>query len=290
MPSGSSAEAPASGALQGSAERGIPVPSPRSPLRPAPEQREMLLIAGLAFFLNLVPGTGLQWASARWGLALSQALFIAGPTALGIRWFYLDPAAVLPWRRPRASEIAAALVGTLGLNHLLTLYGAWQDRVFPTPDVLRTLFDGLFVYRGPIDFALLLAVFALLPAVCEEMLFRGFLQSGLVHLLEKPGMGIVASAVLFGLFHLDPWRFVGITVLGLFLGYLRHATGSLLPCVVAHATNNIVSVSLAAAGRLEEGRVPGSALTAVVAILLVGAAPLLLRPGRPPRDSAVSVL
>jgi sodium transport system permease protein len=250
----------------------------------------MVLIAGLAFFLNLVPGTGLQWASARWGLVLSQLLFIAGPTALGIRWFYLDPAAVLPWRRPRPAEIAAALVGTLGLNHLLTLYGTWQDRVFPTPEVLRALFDGLFVYRGPIDFALLLVAFALLPAICEEMLFRGFLQGGLVRLLERPGRGIAASAIVFGLFHLDPWRFVGITVLGLFLGYLRHATGSLLPAMVAHAANNIVSVSLAAAGHLEEGRLPGSALTAVVALLLVGAAPLLLRHGRTAGDSAAGVL
>lgn len=250
----------------------------------------MVLIAGLAFFLNLIPGTGLQWISARWGLVLSQMLFIAGPTALGIRWFYLDPDAVLPFRRPRAAEIAAALLGTLGLNHLLMLYGAWQDRVFPTPEILRSLFDGLFVYRGPIDFALLLVTFALLPAVCEEMLFRGFLQGGLARLLERPRRAIAASAVLFGLFHLDPWRFVGITALGLFFGYLRHATGSLLPGMVAHAANNIVSVSLAAAGRLEEGRLPGTTLTTIVAFLLLGAATLLLRQRRPAGDAAAGML
>jgi len=250
----------------------------------------MVLIAGLAFFLNLSLGTALQWASVRWGVALSQALFIAGPVALGIRWFYLQPASVLPWRRPRPAEIAAALSGTLGLNHLLTLYGAWQDRIFPTPEILRALFDGLFVYRGPLDFAALLAVFALLPAVCEEMLFRGFLQGGLTRLLERPAMGVIASALVFGLFHLDPWRFVGITVLGLFLGSLRCVTGSLVPAVVAHASNNVISISLAASGRLAEGRVPASAGTIVVALLLIAAAPLLLRGAQAGRNPATRVL
>ena len=54
------------------------------------------VVGGLAFFLNLSIGTMLQWADARLGLALSQALFIAGPVALGIRWCFLETAAILP--------------------------------------------------------------------------------------------------------------------------------------------------------------------------------------------------
>lgn len=250
----------------------------------------MVLIAGLAFFLNLSFGTVLQWLDMRWGLALSQALFVGGPVALGIRWFYLQPASVLPWHRPRTTEIAAALSGTLGLNHLLTLYGAWQDRVFPAPEILRALFDGLFVYRGPLDFAVLLTVFALVPAVCEEMLFRGFLQGGLTRLLERPALGVIASAFVFGLFHLDPWRFVGIAVLGLFLGYLTSVTGSLVPAVVAHASNNAISISLAASGRLADGRLPASAATIIAALLLIAAVPLLLRRSPSARNPASRVL
>jgi hypothetical protein len=250
----------------------------------------MVLIAGLAFFLNLFPGTVLQWASARWGLALSQVLFIAGPVVLAIRGFYLEPSSILPWRRPRPAEIGAAIAGTLGLNHLLTLYGAWQDRVLPAPEILRALYDSLLAYRGPADFALLLAVFALVPAVCEEMLFRGFLQSGLERLLGRPARAVAAGALIFGVFHLDPWRFVGIVVLGLFLGHLRSATGSLLPAIVAHAANNIVSVTLAASGRLAEERPPGSAITVAVALLLVAVATLLLRESRPARNPAARVL
>ena len=290
MAAGSGSAAPAPGTPQGPSEGTPPAPTPPSLLRTAPEQREMILIAGLAFFLNLSLGTLLQWADARLGLALSQALFIAGPVALGIRWCYLEAAAVLPCPRPRTAEIAAACLGTLGLNHLLTLYGAWQDSVFPPPEILQALYDGLFVYRGPADFAVLLAVFALVPAVCEEMLFRGFLHSGLMRRLERPLSAVVAGAIVFGIFHLDPWRFVGVVVLGLFLGYLRLATGSLLPAMAAHAANNIVSVSLAASGRLSDDRLPGTPATVLVAILLVAAVPLLLRSARPSGNPAARVL
>jgi membrane protease YdiL (CAAX protease family) len=190
------------------------------PLRGAPEQREMVLILGLAFFLNLFPGTFLQILNTRWGLVITQTAFIAGPVLLALRWFYLDRRAVLPLRRPALDILAATALGTVGLNHLLTIAGAWQERLFPTPDSLRAFFINLFVYDGPVDYALLLVVFAVVPAICEEILFRGFLQTGLVRLLESPSRGIAASSLVFALFHLDPWRFAGILVLGAFLGYL----------------------------------------------------------------------
>src|SRR5262245_43627202 len=121
-------------------------------LRPAPEQREMVLIGGAALFLNLVPGALLALLNVRLGPALTEALFVttqvlcvAGPCALALRWFFLDPRSVFPLRRPRARQVAGALVGALGLNHLLMLYGAWQESYFPTPEILRAFFDSMFV-------------------------------------------------------------------------------------------------------------------------------------------------
>ena len=236
----------------------------------------MLLIAGLAFFLNLFPGTVLQLAHARIGLVVSQMLFIAGPVALAIRWFFLDPRSIVPMPRPDGRAWAAAVLGTLGLNHLLTLYGAWQERVFPTPEPLRSLFDDLLVYRGAFDLALLLVVFALVPAACEEILFRGFLQSGLARLVDGPAATVVASALVFGLFHFDPWRFAGVAGLGLYLAYLRQATGGLGASMAAHATNNIVSISLAVSGVLAHDRAPGNAWSAMAAAALVVLSVLLI--------------
>jgi hypothetical protein len=60
--------------------------------------------------------------------------------------------------------------------------------------------------------------------------------------------------------------------------------------MAAHAANNIVSVSLAASGRLSDDRLPGTPATVLVSILLVAAVPLLLRSSRPSGNPATRVL
>jgi sodium transport system permease protein len=254
-----------------------PAESLQRAVRHAPELREMALIGGLAFFLNLFPGTLLQILHLRWGLVLTQALFIATPVLLGLRWFYLDSQAVLPCRRPPSRSLLATVLGTTGLNHLLTLAGAWQETIVPTPESVRAFFEGLFVYHGPVDFVLLLLTFAVVPAICEEVLFRGFLQTGLVRLLGSVPKGIAASSLIFAAFHLDPWRFPGILVLGLFLGFLAHGSGSLIPAILAHALNNVLSISAAVAA--DAGLdYPGGAVWSVAAsALAVAVAAWLLR-------------
>ncbi len=81
---------------------------------------------------------------------------------------------------------------------------------------------------------LLLAVFALAPAVIEELCFRGYLFSALQGVLS-PWRTIVATAVLFGLFHvltgsaLLVERFIPSTLMGLVIGWDAYRTGSIVP-------------------------------------------------------------
>jgi len=248
-------------------------------LRNAPEQREMALTLGLAFFLNLAIGTLLEILHLRLGLVAAQILFIAGPAMAAVRWFYLDPRVVLPLGVPGGRGFAAAILGTLGLNYLLNIIGAWQEQIFPTPEAIRVFFSAQFTYRGPLDFAGILIAFAVVPALCEEILFRGFLQSGLVRLFESRPVGVAITALVFALFHLDPWRFTGVLVLGLFLGALAQRTGSLLPGMLAHALNNILSITLASWGG-PDGGAPVSIAAAGLALLLILLASLLLRRSR----------
>jgi sodium transport system permease protein len=276
-------------------EPGTPAPSPGTVaekndppphLRNAPEQREMALIAGLALFLNVFPGSFLQAWHLRWGLLISQVLFIAGPALLAPRWFYLDRRAVLPLGRPRPRVLAAAALGTVGLNHLLTAYGSWQEGFAPEPEWIRALFDSLLAFDGPLDLLLVLLVVAVVPAICEEFLFRGFLQSGLVRAFESAPKGIAFTAMVFGAFHILPWRIPLLVVMGLFLGYVAHRGGSLLPAMLAHALNNTLSIVLPLLPPASRPALEGTPLTVAAGALLVAGSMVLLHRAAPGGDAA----
>jgi len=263
-----------------------PLPaSPPSPsmLRPAPEQREMALIVGLALFLHLFPGRLLQFVDFRWGLIATQVLFIAGPALLASRLFYLDRRAVFPFARPSLAALAGTIGGTLSLNHLLTIAGTWQERLFPVPRFYRDALADLLRYRGPLDFLCLLFVFAVVPAVCEELLFRGYLQAGLVRAFQHPSAGVACTAAIFALFHLLPQLYPGTLVLGLFVGALALATRSLVPAMLAHALNNTLSITFDNIPEAMQQELTRSPVLALAALALFAASVALLRRAVPPR-------
>jgi sodium transport system permease protein len=78
---------------------------------------------------------------------------------------------------------------------------------------------------------------AVLPAICEELAFRGFILSGLRHLGSKR-WAIGLTAVFFGIAHGMIQQSISAAVLGLVLGYIAVQTGSLVPCMLFHMTYN----------------------------------------------------
>ena len=87
-----------------------------------------------------------------------------------------------------------------------------------------------------------LLVVALVPAVCEEFLFRGCLQQILVRWLRCPHIAIVLTAIIFSLAHGDVFAFLPRFFLGLVLGYLFHCSGSIVVDICAHFFNNALVV------------------------------------------------
>ncbi len=81
-------------------------------------------------------------------------------------------------------------------------------------------------------------VLALLPALVEEVLFRGFLQVIMGRVIKNHHITIFLTAFLFSLFHRDLRGFLPRTLLGMFLGYLYWWTGSFAYPVMAHFLNN----------------------------------------------------
>lgn len=106
--------------------------------------------------------------------------------------------------------------------------------VLPIPAELAEFFKELG--RGGIWSIILIVAVAPLT---EELLFRGFILRGFLrrYTVRK---AVLASAILFGLFHLNPWQFLGATIAGVLLAWWFVETGSLIPCLFGHALHNAV--------------------------------------------------
>ena len=89
-------------------------------------------------------------------------------------------------------------------------------------------------------------IFALIPAICEEFAFRGFILSGLEH-QHRVRSAILLSALMFGFLHVLLSLFQQLfnaTLLGMVLGLLAVRSRSILPGIVFHFLNNAFAVAL----------------------------------------------
>lgn len=90
-----------------------------------------------------------------------------------------------------------------------------------------------------------LLMIAVLPAVGEELIFRGIIQRGLTKQFGNPHLAIWIAAALFSAIHLQFFGFVPRLLMGVAMGYLLFWSGNLWYPIIAHFTNNALSVILA---------------------------------------------
>lgn len=83
-------------------------------------------------------------------------------------------------------------------------------------------------------------IVAVSPAICEEMLCRGFIAHSLSG-IKKEWLQVLLIGILFGIFHLDPYRFLPTAILGAALGYILVKTRSIFLTMIFHFVNNAIS-------------------------------------------------
>ncbi|MGI4885941.1 MAG: CPBP family intramembrane glutamic endopeptidase [Janthinobacterium lividum] len=87
-------------------------------------------------------------------------------------------------------------------------------------------------------------VIAVVPAVAEELVFRGVIQQNLVRWFGSRHAGVWVAAAIFSAIHFQFFGFVPRFVLGLILGYLYEWSGNILVPMAAHFTNNAFQLVL----------------------------------------------
>ena len=87
-------------------------------------------------------------------------------------------------------------------------------------------------------------VVGLLAPLAEEMVFRGAILRSLLRWKSNPWVGIVISAILFAVIHMNPAQMPHAFLIGLLLGWMYWRTDSIVPGVVYHWVNNTVAYIL----------------------------------------------
>ncbi len=93
-------------------------------------------------------------------------------------------------------------------------------------------------------FLLNIVMIAILPAIGEELLFRGLLQRLFKEWLGNIHVAIILTGLLFGAMHLQFYGILPRVVLGILFGYLFYWSGSLWIPIFAHFLNNAVAVTV----------------------------------------------
>lgn len=88
-----------------------------------------------------------------------------------------------------------------------------------------------------------LVVIALIPAIGEELTFRGVLQQSLTRKMN-PHVAIILSAAIFSFIHFQFYGFLPRMFLGLLMGYMFYITNSLWTSMLMHFVNNGTAVVL----------------------------------------------
>ncbi len=101
-----------------------------------------------------------------------------------------------------------------------------------------------WLYEMPrfLDLLVFLITSALIPAVVEELFFRGAVMQLMVATLKKHHAAILLSAFFFSLMHMDAYGFMVRFVMGVALGYLFWWSGSLRLSILAHFVFNAFSI------------------------------------------------
>ena len=178
-------------------------------------------------------GIPLGLATTLWVLVFLPALIFT---------FFGNPSFRESWglRKPNLGDVALSLLVAPAAVVLVTYYMMLQNQWLPLSEGLQESFKAIFSFEE-IHPGVIVAVFVLSPALCEECLWRGAVQGELMA-ARRPLRAIALVALFFGLFHFSFHRLIPTALVGGLLACVRWRSGSLINCILVHGLYNALII------------------------------------------------
>jgi membrane protease YdiL (CAAX protease family) len=189
-----------------------------------------------------------------------QILFILLPALMFAKFVYTDVTSSLRVRIPSLKEIIVFIGGLILLTPLLQSFLYIQNFLFkkladssPVVNSIRKLIDevdkmvqsaygSLLQSNSIFEASFIVFVVAVIPALCEETFFRGFVQRSFEHRF-KPIWSIILTAIFFGIYHFNPYGLIALIALGVYFGYAAYLSNSIFIPIILHFLNNFIAVT-----------------------------------------------
>ena len=193
------------------------------------------------------------------GQGISSALIFIAPPLILYGFSRKQPLREIGFRQPNSAWMllvgVALMFVSLPLTNLLT---SWNEKMsFGTAfESLEALLKQLEETAGDLTERMLqvdtiggllvnLLVIALIPAIGEELTFRGVLQQALHRGVKNAHLAVILSAFIFSFIHFQFYGFLPRMFLGIILGYMFYYSGSLWTSILMHFINNGIAVVVA---------------------------------------------
>ena len=232
-----------------------------------------LLVGGIGFIIATAAYDNLSEPGAMRWLQLTNSLgvFLVPPLVL-MWWSKSSPQEFLGWRGARITPsgwgalllIIAGSFFTIDalahLNMVLLPEAPWVEDLKAQEATVKLALDILLRDMVPTTLLANALIMVVVPAVGEELFFRGAVQ-GLLGQKFNHHIAIAGTALFFAVGHMQPLSVLPILFMGMVFGYLKHWTGSIWVPIGLHFINNATALSSAYLNNgslLEESVMAGS--------------------------------
>jgi uncharacterized protein len=124
-----------------------------------------------------------------------------------------------------------------GVHNIMEVVNIRVEKILPSPPWFWELFNKIF--ENDYGWWGAFTKVAVIAPIVEELIFRGLILNGFRR--NYSGLkSVLISALLFSLFHLNPWQMPATFVLGLFLGWIMLRTNNIIAAMLGHSVNNLL--------------------------------------------------
>lgn len=172
------------------------------------------------------------------GLAITQVMIICLPFLFAY-YIKTDFKKTFSLQKVNLKQILGGILIWMGGFVLINLITQITLYLFPqNMEVAEALTDAIIIKD---NLVLNLAIVALMPAICEEIFFRGFIFTSFKG-KSSSKIAIITSGILFGFMHMDFLRIIPTSILGIIFAYTVYKSESIFIAMILHFINNSIAV------------------------------------------------